>query len=401
LKPSRFFAAIALPAAFALAGCSGSSNNRSVSTPSTPSTFPAEIAYVGNVPSQDVGVRSSHITADNSVPSVQTYRIAGGGSTSSPVTISLLSQSDTNSDGTPEALALDSTHRYLFVVVNDDNQYLEAFQINGNGSLNTTPSASVVLTYNPAHNNAEIGVAAPTGVPSNTEYVYIATGSTGQLNAYSFNTSTATLTAFTPGVSSNDVPYSLATDAAGAHLYSGGGINHPVITPYVIDTANGTLTAEGTQQSGNSGPVLVVNNPAASAVYSYDTNARYLYQYSTAGGTLTSNGQTPAGAGNDLAIAPNGSALYLSNGTNGTITSSVISSGSLGTAITSPAVSDTDLVGVAVDATSSYVLTLDEYSDSLVAYPITSPGSLGTPIGTALGGSEPVSALFVPVARPV
>jgi 6-phosphogluconolactonase (cycloisomerase 2 family) len=392
LKPSCFpAAAIMLTATLLLAGCNGSSNNRSAYNPdviTSPGTFPSQIAYVG----------------DSGDDTVKAYSITTGSSTTNPISVTSLSSTGTVSGGTPEALAVDPARHFLFVADADDNYYLEVFELNSNGSVPSSPVTSVVVPNGLAHDNSEIAVAAPVGAPSNTEYVYIATSSLGTLNAYQFDTSTNTLTSFTPGVSSSDTPFSLTTDGNGAHLFSGGAFGNPRVTSYTINAANGDLTSDTYQASGQTAPVFVVNDPASSFVYSYDKGAKYLYAYSTAGGTLTAgNYLSTTQTGNDLAIAPDGSALYLSNGTTGTVTSSVIgSNGNLGTPTTTSAVSGTNLIGVAVDSSSQYVVTLDQTSDSILAYHITAPGQLAAPIAAQLtSGSNPVAALFVPVARPV
>ncbi len=378
MQLSRFLAALSLPAALVLAGCGGGSNSRTVSTVTT--AAPALLAYV----------------ADAGDSTVKVFGLPTGASAVNTATVTTVSTTSTL-NGVPVALALDPAGRYLFVTLHGGGDLLQVFRINTDGSLPSAPTTSIALTGSAAGNNSEIAVAAPAGSPGGTEYVYVATGVTGQLNAFRFNSTAQTLTAFTPNVSGTDTPFSLTTASGGAYLYSGGAIGNPRVRSYGVNTADGTLTVINVAASGTLAPVLVANDPTGPYFYTFDEGNEYLYAYQrNADGSLTAGNLPPTNAsGNDLVVAPNGSAVYLSNGTMGTITQATIgANGDLNTPTQTAAISGSNFVGIVVDSASTNVFTVDTVHKNVVDFPL-SGTQLGSPQSMPLGVSNPVAAVFV------
>jgi 6-phosphogluconolactonase (cycloisomerase 2 family) len=375
--------AAALAALF-LSGCGAGNSNNPNATHTTTNPMPPTTPTV----SQIVYV------ADAGTTSVKAFTISG--TLSNPAVAALGSPVATSSN--LHTTAIDPSHRFLFVLTQPDDNELSVYSINSDGSLGALVTSNF-FGNSVSGSKQELVVAAPAGAPTGTEYVYIASGTIGTLTGFQFNSGTSALTGFTPGVSSTDTPYSFATDSTGTHLYSGdiSSSGRPVVTPYTINPANGDLTALTPVASGDDGPVLVANDSVGSSLYGFDAGAQLLYAYTknSDGSPTPGNYLSTHATGNDLVVAPSGTAVFLSNGTAGTLSEATTqSNGNLNTPTTTTAISGGNLIGVAVDATSAFVGTVDSAHNNLVVFPL-SGTTLGSPLTFPLGTSNPVAVVFV------
>jgi 6-phosphogluconolactonase (cycloisomerase 2 family) len=212
----------------------------------------------------------------------------------------------------------------------------------------------------------------------------------GNVSAYSVNTSTGALTSIAGGVGGLGDARAVASDIRGKFLLVGV-FSSATLRSYRIDSL-GALTTAGSAKAG-SAPFAVAVDPSGRFAYvanKVSTNVSSFSLNQTTGALARIANETTTGtAGRDITVDPTGRFVYTANDSNGKITAfKITSSGTLTQAGTQ--VSVPGAFGVKADPSGRFLYAVGSTSSSVAVYSINSAdGSL------SLTGSGP-SALGSP-----
>jgi YVTN family beta-propeller protein len=296
----------------------------------------------------------------------------------------------------PEALAIESSGRWLYMLSQEVSGSVSLFEIQNDGTLvqsdcgtsQTCPTGSV----------PEAIAIDPTG-----QFVSVTNGGGDTLSLYSIDQNTGQLTALS-GLASRDTPaavvYYTDTNEATvtprfAYVVNGGGNS---VSSYSINSSSGILSTLGTPTVTGSNPSAIAIDLAGRFAYVSNSSSHNVSGYTISGttGALSEiNGSPfPLDTGSfgpkSLCVDPSGRFLYVADTGSDTISAFGISStdGSLTLLASSPATS-VDPIAITVDPTGrfAYVANADP-SNTVSAFSI-NPGSgelsaIGTPVAAGV-----------------
>jgi 6-phosphogluconolactonase (cycloisomerase 2 family) len=295
-----------------------------------------------------------------------------------------------NAGSSPSSIGLDASGQYAFVGNSGTND-ISIFTVNGGtGQLIpvTGTSATVRARVAPSAIAMTSGASAVTYAP---KYAYVGQDS-GNVNAYSVNSSTGSLTSISGGLSGLGDARAVANDLRGKFLLVGifSGAN---VRSYSINSA-GALTSVNLAATG-SAPFAVAFDPSGRFAYVANkgsANVSLLSVNPTTGALARIANETPGGtAGRDITVDPTGRFVYTADDVNSKVTSFKIGSNGALTQTGQQTVSGA--FGVKVDPSGRFMYAIGNTSPSVAIYSINSVDGSLSPTGNgpnALGSPHSV-----------
>ncbi len=234
----------------------------------------------------------------------------------------------------------------------------------------------------------------PTG-----KYVYVAVTGTNVVSYYHIE-SDGRLT-FEQNLATGINPYALTVDPLGRFLYVANfGSND--VSAYAITTSNGWLTPLGTVGTGAQ-PLSVTVDPSGQFAYvSCNDSTLYAYSIQRSTGVLTALAGNPhatpgASNGRSVAMDPLGKFVYVANAS-GSLSAYTVNpvSGYLSNVAGSPFLAGTFPISVAVEPTGRFVYVANLNSNNVSVFAINAATGALTSLGAVAAGTGPASLSIDP-----
>ncbi len=271
------------------------------------------------------------------------------------------------------------------------------------------PRAADYQGYPSTSTSGSGGSATGTGGSTTPHYLYVAEGGSNQLAAYSIGSSGLTALSGSPYAGSSSIPYpnSIAIAPNGTYLYLSN--YEDGVAVYSYNSSTGALTQISGSPFASAGTSLmdVAISPNGSFLYTADYAGSPGqvdgFTVSSSTGALTQISGSPFSTTSmytsGIAITPNGSYLYASNGETGTATISAfsITSGSGALSLLTPSNYNvgTSPAGIAVSPNGSFLYVANYGSASISAFAIVTGGALNS-IGTYTTDTDPEGIAISP-----
>ena len=248
--------------------------------------------------------------------------------------------------------------------------------------------------YSGAGGTPQAVAVDPTG-----KYVYVAVGGTNVVSYYLIE-SDGRLT-YEQNLASGTNPYAVTVDPLGRFLYVANfGSND--VSAYAITPSNGWLTPVGTVGTGSQ-PLSVTVDPSGQFAYvSCNDSTLYAYSIQSSTGALTALAGNPhatpgASNGRSVAMDPLGKFVYVANAS-GSVSAYTVNpvSGYLSNVAGSPFLAGTFPISVAVEPSGRYVYVANFNSNDVSAFAINATTGALTSLGAVAAGTNPQSLIVDP-----
>ena len=268
----------------------------------------------GNLPHHvDVDPRGRFVYISNHDSTfVSGYRINGDG-TLAPMNAAAAASPVTGTDPTenePHSSVLDQTGQFLYVVSGTGASTLRAYRIDTTTGLLTFIAAQSFAVGTHAHNIT---------ISPNNQFVYVASEGSGEVRAFSRNTSDGTLTVVAPVITGLTGAAAVTVDPQSKFLYA---TMLNSVEVFQIGSNGGLTRITGTSSfpTGN-GPHSLVIHPNGQFLYTANINAASIsaFRVDSSSGALTLiQTATTGGDPNYIVIHPNGKTVYTADASNAT-----------------------------------------------------------------------------------
>jgi YVTN family beta-propeller protein len=365
--------------------------NYSVTILSQP-TVPVQSCFVNNS-SGTVGAAPSNISVACSAVAGVVYVANQGSNNITTYTINadtgaLSSIGTFATAATPAYITVNPTNNFAYVSENGNTNNISTFSINAAGALTTVDTVAAVTPTSIA-------------IEATGKFAYVANYNYNTVTPYSINSGNGSITGNTAVASGSGIsaPMSVTVDPTGKFVYVANSITND-ISAYTINTTTGALTSAGLFGTGT-GPYFVTVDPTGKFAYTANyMSGSYLngnisaFTINTTTGALTSLG-TVSGCTSPVSIAidPSGKFAYVAGGgisayTINTTTGALTFIANYGAGSTPQS--------VAIDRTGKFVYVANWGSNNISAYAINATTGALTSIGTIAAGTNPFSIAIIP-----
>ena len=346
-------------------------------------------AYVANSTSGDIGIFTVDATG-LLVPNATSASITTG--------------------GVPQALAIDPTGAWLYMISKQAPGSVSLFAIQSDGTLSavnctTTPTC-------PTGNMPESIAIDPTG-----QFISVANSSDNTLSLYSINQTTGQLLAMS-GLVTRSAPTSVAyyVDTAEVSVTPRfayvGNYDGNSVSAYAITASSGALSGIGTASGTIAKPTALATNLSQNMLYvtNETTDNVSAFSINTSSGALTEIAGSPFNIETNptgpetgpvaVSVDPSGRYAYVANSTD-TLSAYTIdsSSGSLSLLTGSPFTTGDNPGAVTVDPTGRFLYNTNINDDTVSSFSIDTDTGALTPIGVNVAGDAPSSIAVDPSGR--
>ena len=302
------------------------------------------------------------------------------------VPLLLLLSGCTGGDGGPAGVREGTAAPAIVYVANNGSNTVSGY------TINATTGALVAATGSPFAAGTNPAAVA---VSSNGAFAFVANSGSNNVSAYTINATTGVLTAAGAAVAAGTNPSAITVSPNGAFAFvANSGSNN--VSAYTINSTTGALTAvAGGAVAAGTTPVAAAVSANSSFLYVVNQGSNNVSAYAIDAGTgaltaLAGGTGNPFAAGTapvGIAIAPNGSFVYVANsGTNNVSAYSVnIGTGALTAlagGIGNPFAAGTTPAGITIAPNAAFVYVANGGSNDVSAYTLDS----GTGVLTALAG---------------
>jgi len=282
----------------------------------------------------------------------------------------------------------------LFIRISPDGKtaYSASNPATGRINIYTRDTSTGILTYS---SNITVGTTAyDIAISPDSKNLYLTSLNTANL-IYTFNRniSDGTLTA-NGSIATGTNPESIVISPDGAYLYVAN-MTTSSISMYSRNTSTGVLASIGTATTGLNFPYGMAISPDGSYIYASNTSGSKIAMFSrnSGNGLLTSTGVISGSGSYRVVISADGSSLYTANLQNDSISmfSRNISTGAL-TALATPTIATTQPYDITIspDGTSVYVVNGTGVTSMFSRE--TSTGALSAMANATIGaGTSPMS----------
>jgi 6-phosphogluconolactonase (cycloisomerase 2 family) len=308
---------------------------------------------------------------------------------------------------TPQALALDSTEQWLYLLNREAAGSVSVFEIQSDGSLTQINCSGASLT-------CAVG-SLPESITLDTtsQFLSVTNGADNTVSTFSIDQTSGelsdagTLSArATPGALTYlSDPAEVVTTPRFAYAANYDSFN---LSAYSINASNGVLTSLGTPTAAAGRPTAVTTDLTGNFLYATNdvTDNVSVFSINSGSGALTEISGSPFSTEIlevgplSISIDPSGRFAYVANSTD-TLSAFDIDSttGALSLMTGSPFTAGDNPSAVTIDPTGRFVYNTNIVSDDVTAFSIdTTTGALA-PIGTYTAGDGPSSVVVDPSGR--
>lgn len=224
----------------------------------------------------------------------------------------------------PTSIAIDTTGQFVSVT-NGGDDTLSLFSINQtSGQL--TALRGLASRYAPSALAYYSDTAAATVTP---RFAYVAHESSNNISAFSINASSGALSAVGTPIATGSIPSSVAASPSGRFVYVANSGQYSV-SAYTANSASGALTEiTGSPFTTQSGPQSVAVDPSGRFLYVANRssiNGSTAFTINASTGALTEMAGSPFATGNGpyaITVDPTGRFAYVANQTSGSVTDTI------------------------------------------------------------------------------
>jgi YVTN family beta-propeller protein len=312
--------------------------------------------------------------------------------------------------GAPQALAVDPTGQWLYMVSREATGSVALFEIQSDGTLQQANCASGSTCQ--AGNMPTSITIDPTG-----QFVSVTNASGNSVNIFGINQTTGQLSALND-LTTRNTPSALSyyTDTVEVSVTPRyayvGNYDGLSISAYSINAGNGNLTAVGTPVASAGKPTAVASDLSGRYLYAANetTDNVTAFTINSTSGALTeisgspfsieSNPNGPETGPVAICIEPSGRFAYVANSTDSLSAYRINSSSGALTLLTdSPFTTGDNPSSVAVDPTGRFLYNANLNTDDISAFAIDAASGSLTAIGTIGAENAPNSIVVDPSGR--
>jgi YVTN family beta-propeller protein len=313
---------------------------------------------------------------------------------------------------TPQALALDSTGHWLYMISKEATGSVSVFEIQANGTLQPVNCNGATVSC------ATGALPESIAIDPTSQFVTVTNGGDNTLSLFTIDQNTGELTA-QRGLASRNTPVAVSyfTDTAAAtvtprfaYAVNSSTTTGNSVSAYTINANSGVLSSIGTPTAAGVGPSAIASDIAGRFAYASNSSSNNVSAYTINGSTgalsQVSGSPFPLESSSfgpeSITVDPSGRFVYVADTGSSTLSTYRIntSSGALTLLSNSPVLSN-DPAAVSVDPTGRFTYVANATpTNSVSAFSIDPVTGALTAIGAPVAaGSSPNSVAVDPTGR--